>query len=99
MFRPTKTKTHQAEQIDCGLPGFRGHVARPLLLDRGHAINESTDDPCRQCLVLDHRQMAAISQENRLSLRQKLRYPQLVCGRYDGVLGSDDIEHWPPDFG
>lgn len=99
LFRSAKTETHQTEQISCGLPGLRGHVARPLLRDRGHAINESADDPCRQGLVLDHRQMTAISQKNRLHLGQELRYPQLMRRRNDGVLGSDDIEHRPPDLG
>ena len=61
LFRATKTKTHQAEQIGCGLCGRSGALTLFPLLDRRHSVDESTDDARRQCLMLDHWQMAAIS--------------------------------------
>lgn len=75
MFRPTKTKSHQTEQIDCSLSSRSGDLALPLFLDRRHAIDEGADDPRRHCLMLHHRQMAAIAQEYGLHLRQELRHP------------------------
>lgn len=99
MFRPTKTKSQQTEQVGCSFPDRSSCLTLPLLLDRRHAIHKRSDEPCRHCLMLHHRQMATVSQEHRLRLGQEPRHSQLMRRRDNGVLGSDDVEHWPADLG
>lgn len=90
LFRPVQAHAHELKHLGCG---FACDGAAVFRLQRGNAVNERADCAGSEGLMLDHWQMPAIAQKDRLHLRKQLGHAQLMGRRNDGVIGPDNVQN------